>query len=99
MKAALLAKPLDGPIGPRELVHYLFGRLIGDGSELAAPGQAYPILDWSRGFVSATDPISGEVEPKLRVSIKPRFAEGISFQQDRYGIWDGARFVEPGETG
>lgn len=94
-KAALLAGPLSRPKGPPRLAHYFFGRLTGEGSELAAPGQAYPILRWRHRMTPCRDPGTGDVRVRVQTTIEPRLAPGISIRPERYEIWDGSTFTEP----
>jgi hypothetical protein len=93
----LMGAPYDRPKGPPKLAHYFFGRIIGEGPELAADGNAYPILNWKYRLRPVINPETDTVQYTGPVTITPRLGKGLSLTIHRMGMWDGSSFVEPAE--
>jgi hypothetical protein len=93
----LTSEPYDRPKGPPNVAHYVFGKLVGDGPDLAAPDQAFPILNWRYSLKPELDETSGDVRYTGPITITPRFASGISLSDFHMEVWDGSTFVEEHE--
>lgn len=92
--ARLTSEPLDKPRGPGDIESYVWGDLVGTEPNLAAPGFAYPQLDWpsnlkdvsfdegtqKHGFVPAFDGVA-------------RFAEGVVLTAIRVEVFDRSSFT------
>ena len=94
----LTDQPLHRPKGPLRLIPYVFGHLIGDGLELAAPELAYPQLDWRADRIQARQGDGEEPQMAVNWKLTARLAEGIDFRLARTEIWDGASFIEREEV-
>ena len=87
----LLATPFDKPLHSY-LRKYLWGSLDGEGEELAAPDQEYPILEWRSAMKSfATHPDEPDrfrAQPNDTFTL--RAAVGIGFKPRRWELWAAA---------
>jgi hypothetical protein len=80
--------PYDKP-GHLHTAKYLRGTLEGTGDNLAADGQAYPILSWKTAFREVPNPDSDDIKFKIEETITPRLAEGISLSNISIEVWGG----------
>jgi hypothetical protein len=85
--STLTTDPFDEPLGRWPLVKYLRGKLIGSSTELAAPGNAYPIVKWGTGIETAKWE-GGNYNIKITESLTPDLAEGISLQRGSIEMWE-----------
>lgn len=74
-------------VGAWRLVRNFRGRLLGEGNELAAPENEYPIIEWHSSIKSATKAATGEISftPDERLTVQ--IAAGISLKPDSYEVW------------
>jgi hypothetical protein len=82
----LLEPPYDEPLNLHYAKH-IWGTLKGEGEQLAAPGQDYPMLLWrstTRGL-----PTPPDEDPRVQFveSYTARLAEGIGFAPNRIEVW------------
>lgn len=94
----LFGAPFTKPKGPDRIVQYAFGKIVGNGAELAASDQAYPSLGWSFRFKPASTNEPSELRTTIDNRIFPRLAEGLAFRLERLELWDGSSFTEPGDV-
>ena len=83
----MLAEPRLKPIGYGPLVKYLKGRLLGEGTRLAAAGEEYPMMTWEAGIKKCERKASGEFDIELTETMTVRTADDISFKQEAFEIW------------
>jgi hypothetical protein len=83
----LTADPYDKPIGYWPVVKYLRGKLLGEGDELAAQGNAYPFMRWTPTIKSTTLEESGKFRIGLSETLTAKLAKGIKFQPRSYEAW------------
>jgi hypothetical protein len=96
-RAVLEQPPYDQP-HRSWLARYIWGRVIGEVDEVAAPDQAYPMLRWTSHLKEWTknpdgDTYSASPEESMTVVIGPN----ASYQRERFEIW-GSRGVESSEA-
>lgn len=83
----LTSAPYDKPMGYWPFVKYFRGRLLGEGHELAAKGNAYPFLRWKPVIDKCEVAEDGKINIQLSESFTAEFGEGISFQPVSYEVW------------
>ena len=98
VRSLLLAEPFVRPKGPFRLVQYVFGHIVGEGQELAAPGQAYPILQHRFRVEPSLDPKMGETQVRSQLEVRPHLASGMGFRFMRHEVWDGSTIIEAHEV-
>jgi hypothetical protein len=86
----LASAPFDTPLRSH-YARYMWGTLVGEGDELAAADQEYPLLDWRSGLKSfeaeeGTDRFSIGYDQTMTL----RAAPGIRFQPSRFELWAAA---------
>jgi hypothetical protein len=87
-RSVLSSAPFDRPLRSY-YARYLWGQLVGEGDELAAPDQEYPILEWRSRLKSFAkgkdDPDRFVFEPEESMTV--RTAAGIGFRRRRWELW------------
>jgi hypothetical protein len=84
---ALLAPKYERPVESWRIVQSVWGLVIGEGDELAASDEEYPILTWSSSpRVDSYDEETGRVTLGLTENMKVKLADGMSFQPVRYEV-------------
>lgn len=81
--SVLKAPPFDQPLGHWPLATYLWGELVGKGTDIAAPESAYP-------FVRVAPQVSQGVAggpPNLQYSFTAELGSGIKFSPRRIEVW------------
>ncbi|ACA15990.1 hypothetical protein M446_1485 [Methylobacterium sp. 4-46] len=91
---ALLQSPkYNTPKGPLGNEHYLWGKLIGVGDNLAAPGTNHPICGLEVVLEEVLfDTETETYETRSKFSATGSFAAGISLVPGPYEIWDRSAF-------
>jgi hypothetical protein len=79
-------------------VQYVFGHIVGEGQELAAPGQAYPILQHRFRVEPSLDPKMGDTQVRSQLEVRPHLASGMGFRFMRHEVWDGSTIIEAHEV-
>jgi hypothetical protein len=87
-REALEEAPYDTPL--RSFYsRYMWGALVGDSDELAAPRQEYPMLTWRSRLVKwAAAGDSYDAAPEEIMT--PRIADALQFRRDRFEVWGAA---------
>jgi hypothetical protein len=93
----LAAPPFDIPLRSF-LSRYMWGTLLGETTDMAAPDQAYPLITWRsrlKAFRRERDGLYS-VTPEETMTMK--FSDALQYRRDRYEIWgpEGVR-AESGE--
>lgn len=83
---SLLAPPLDKPFS-LAFSKYVWGKLLGQGADLAAEEQHYPILRWVSRVVEKPSEEGEDPKVTFEESITPSLADGIAFKANRFEIW------------
>ena len=100
---ALRKKLLENTVavGAWRLERYFRGLLVGEGDELAAPDQAYPIVRWRSSIARAHATPTGEITVEHNEEFTPRLAEGISLKPGSVEMWGpktgGAETIRTGQ--
>lgn len=79
--------PFDKPLGNWPLTRLMRGQLIGEGVELAAPGNAYPVLAWKVSLNKAEPTSGGRVKAEMTEAMTPQLGPGIAFKPLRHEVW------------
>lgn len=87
IKEKLLSEPFREPLGDRTLVKYMRGKLLGNGDNLAKPGNAYPILRWTSSIKSPGLDSAEKMQIELNECYQTEFADGIGFKPVRFEVW------------
>jgi hypothetical protein len=96
-RATLEAPPFDTPL--RSFVtRYMWGTLLGEAEDMAAPDQAYPVLKWRSRLKEFRREPDGMYSVTPEETMTMSFNEALQYRRDRFEIWgpEGAR-AEPGE--
>ena len=83
----LTGEPFNKPLGYWPIVKYIRGQLIGEGEELARPGNAYPIMRWKPIVKSCKVSPDGKLNITLEENFTAEIAKGISFRPYSYEAW------------
>ena len=97
IRDTLNAPPFDVPLRSF-LSRYMWGTLLGEATDMAAPDQAYPLITWGsrlKAFRREPDGLYS-VTPEETMTMK--FSDALQYRRDRYEVWgpEGVRAV-PGE--
>ena len=84
--STLTSDPFDKPLGRWPVVKYIRGKLIGAGTELAAPGNAYPIVKWGSSIKTARWE-GGKYNVEITEHFSPDLAEGILLRHESIEMW------------
>lgn len=82
----LTQPPYTRPFALR-FAKYVWGKIIGDSDDLAAPDQQYPILTWRSDAVEESSEEGQDPRIGFKETFAPKLAEGIKFQLARYEVW------------
>jgi hypothetical protein len=76
----------------------MWGALLGQAEDMAAPDQAYPILKWSSRLKEFRRELDGTYSVTPEETMTTSFNEALQYRRERYELWGsrGAR-IEPGE--
>jgi hypothetical protein len=88
------------PFDAIPISRYLRGTLIGETDELAAEGQAYPILHWRTRLAALSRTSDGQYKVRYKEKYVAELGKGVSFQAQSFEIWgpaDAKRDREPGQ--
>jgi hypothetical protein len=83
----LLSSPFDKPHSLQPFVKYIWGYLLGTSEELAEQGQLYPIMRWQSSIKSFSQPELGKYEMETDEKLTASLGQGITFQPDRFEVW------------
>ena len=83
----LKSPPFDKPLGYWPIVKYIRGKLIGESSDLAAPGNMYPFIRWKPVVKSAVFDKEGKLKIKFKEHFREELGDGITFQPDSIEAW------------
>lgn len=83
----LTADPFDKPMGYWPVVKYVRGRLLGESSELAAKGNAYPFLRWKPVINKCEVTEDEKINIHFSENLTAELGEGTSFQAISYEAW------------
>lgn len=83
----LTSGPYEKPMGHWPIVKYVRGRLLGESPELAAKGNAYPILRWKPVINKCEATKDGKINIRFSENLTAELGEGISFQPISFEAW------------
>lgn len=83
----LTGEPFDKPMGYWPIVKYVRGQLIGEGEELARPGNEYPFMRWKTIVKSCKVSRDGKLNISFKENFTAEIAKGISFKPHSYEAW------------
>jgi hypothetical protein len=87
------------PFGTDPLDMVVRGKLRGDHSKLAAPGQPYPRLLWRAPSLGSIDfSASTGTGIVVNADYETLFGQGVTFEVERYMLGEAAVSLPPGET-
>ncbi len=75
------------PLGAWKMVKYLRGTLIGKGPDLAAEGNAYPIMEWRSSIKVFRKVEDGKYEYTPDETMTPKLGQGIAFKPKAFEVW------------
>jgi hypothetical protein len=86
VRATLEAPPYDKPL--RSFIsRYMWGTLLGEAEDMAAPDQAYPGLKWSSRLKEFRREEDGTYTVTPEETMTMSFNEALSYRRDRFEIW------------
>lgn len=83
----LTSDPYHQPKGYWPIVKYLRGKLIGEGEQLAAPGNEYPFMRWNP-IIKFCKVDKDQFNFKIDETFTADLAEGISFKDGSLEAWE-----------
>jgi len=87
MKSKLLGEPFGEPRGYWPPIKYLRGKLIGDAKDLAAAGNAYPMVQWRHTVEAAGIDDAGKLSVQVNESLTRQFGDGVQFEPQSREVW------------
>jgi hypothetical protein len=91
-RATLETPPFDKPLRSY-LARYMWGTLLGEAEDMAAPDQQYPLLRWQSRLKEFRREPDGLYTVTPEETMTMSFNEALRYRRDRFEIWgpEGAR--------
>lgn len=94
--AALTRAPYEKPLGTWPLVKFITGTLEGKSSELAKPGNAYPVIIWQHEIKSVAFDPEGKMQVQFRDRMRAELGSGITLRPRNLQLWQGGSGIPLG---
>lgn len=82
----LEAAPFDTPLRSF-LSRYMWGTLLGEAEDMAAPDQAYPVITWRSRLKEFRREPDGRYTVTPEETMTMKFSDALRYRRDRFEIW------------